>query len=69
MKEDEPMPGMAVRNGSNPDPEHPAMRRYVHGQRLYFDVARPWDQATFVIDNSDFTAPDVIRPSTTPTEH
>ena len=53
---------MAVRNGSNPDPEHPTMRRYVGGQRLYFDSARPWERATFVVDNSDFTSPIVIRP-------
>ena len=53
---------MAVRNGSNPDPEHPTMHRYVGGQRLYFEAARPWERATFVVDNSDFTAPKVIRP-------
>lgn len=53
---------MAVRNGSNPDPEHPTMRRYVGGQRLYFDAARPWERATFVVDNSDFISPKVIRP-------
>lgn len=51
---------MAVRNGSNPDPEHSSMRRYVGGQRLYFDAARPWERATFVVDNSDFTSPRVI---------
>lgn len=53
---------MAVRNGSNPDPGHPTMRRYVGGQRLYFDAARPWERATFVVDNSDFTSPKVIPP-------
>ncbi|MEJ1114246.1 uridine kinase [Paenarthrobacter sp. CCNWLY172] len=53
---------MAVRNGSNPDPEHPTMRRYVGGQRLYFAAARPWERATFVVDNSDFTSPRVISP-------
>lgn len=52
---------MAIRNGSNPDPEHPTMHRYVGGQRLYFQAARPWDRATFVVDNSDFAAPKVIR--------
>jgi uridine kinase len=59
---------MATRDGSNPDPEHPTMRRYVHGQRLYFEAARPWEQATFVIDNSDFAAPKVLRPVTAPTD-
>lgn len=53
---------MAARNGSDPDPEHPTMRRYVHGQRLYFDGARPWERATFVIDNSNFTSPVIIHP-------
>ncbi|PYI69791.1 uridine kinase [Arthrobacter livingstonensis] len=55
---------MAIRNGSNPDPEHPTMRRYVGGQRLYFQAARPWDRATFVVDNADFTSPRTIRPET-----
>lgn len=35
------------------------MRRYVGGQRLYFDAARPWERATFVVDNSDPTSPKV----------
>lgn len=60
---------MATRNGTNSDPEHPTMRRYVQGQRLYFEAACPWDRATFVIDNSNFAAPKVIRPVTTPTKH
>lgn len=53
---------MATRNGSSPDPEHPTMRRYIGGQRLYFEAIRPWERATFVVDNSDFTSPKVIRP-------
>lgn len=53
---------MAIRNGSNPDPEHPTMRRYVGGQRLYFESAHPWERATFVVDNSDFASPKIIRP-------
>lgn len=58
---------MAVRNGSSPDPEQPTMRRYVGGQRLYFEAARPWERATFVVENSDFTSPKVIRPETVST--
>ncbi|MGL3807234.1 uridine kinase [Paeniglutamicibacter sp. R2-26] len=54
---------MAIRNGSNPDPEHPSMRRYVGGQRLYFEAARPWERATYVVENSDFAAPRVIGPA------
>ena len=53
---------MAVRNGSNPDPQHPTMRRYVEGQRLYFAAALPWDRATIVVDNTDFASPKVIHP-------
>ncbi|MHA7241572.1 nucleoside/nucleotide kinase family protein [Arthrobacter sp. TMS1-12-1] len=53
---------MAIRDGSHPDPEHPTMRRYVHGQRLYFHTARPWERASFVIDNSDVTSPRLIQP-------
>lgn len=51
---------MAERNGSNPDPEHATMRRYVGGQRRYFEAAQPWKRATFVVDNSDFTAPKIM---------
>ncbi|ALV47075.1 uridine kinase [Arthrobacter alpinus] len=54
---------MAVRNGSNPDPEHPTMYRYVEGQRRYFAAVQPWSRATFVIDNTDFASPTVIRPN------
>lgn len=53
---------MAVRNGSNPDPEHPTMLRYVGGQRLYFEAARPWERATFVVDNADFASPEIVLP-------
>ena len=53
---------MAIRNGSNPDPDHPTMDRYMGGQRLYFEAARPWERATFVVDNSDVASPRIIRP-------
>lgn len=59
---------MAVRNGSNPDPVHPTMRRYVGGQRLYFAAARPWERATIVVVNTDFTSPKVIQPHMVSTE-
>lgn len=51
---------MAIRDGSNPDPEHFTMHRYVAGQRLYFEAARPWERASVIIDNSDFSTPRVI---------
>ena len=52
---------MARRDGSHVDPLHPSLRRYMGGQRLYFQAARPWDRASFVVDNSDFTAPKLMK--------
>ena len=49
---------MSIRDGGNPDPNHPSMQRYVGGQRLYFESAQPWLRATRVIDN---TYPDEAR--------
>ena len=42
---------MARRDGSHPDPDHPSMRRYVEGQRIYLAACRPRERATVVIDN------------------
>lgn len=56
---------MADRDGTSADPEHPPMRRYVEGQSLYFAVARPWECATYVVDNSDFTSPRIMAPTVT----
>lgn len=53
---------MAMRDGSHPDPEHPSMRRYVGGQRLYFENAMPWVKATRLIDNTDPEAPGLLSP-------
>lgn len=44
---------MALRDGSHPDPEHPSMRRYVEGQRIYLAECRPHERATIVLSNSD----------------
>lgn len=41
---------MAVRDGSDPDPEHPSLHRYVEGQRIYLS-RRPHERATLVIAN------------------
>ncbi|MEV7660477.1 uridine kinase [Paenarthrobacter sp. NPDC089316] len=49
---------MSIRDGGSTDPEHPSMRRYVGGQRLYFEQAQPWTRASRVIDN---TCPDKPR--------
>ena len=43
---------MAERDGTNPNPEHVGMRRYVGGQRLYFGAASPWRHADLIVDNS-----------------
>ena len=43
---------MARRDGSHPDPEHPTMRRYVEGQRIYLAACRPHERATLVLDDT-----------------
>lgn len=43
---------MAARDGSHPDPEHPSLRRYVAGQRLYLSGCDPRARATYVVDNA-----------------
>ena len=53
---------MSARDGSNPDPEHHSMRRYVGGQRLYFEQARPWTRATRIIDNTLPEQPRLMPP-------
>jgi uridine kinase len=54
---------MAERDGSHPDPEHASMRRYLFGQRIYFARARPWERASIVVDNTDFTRPRIVDAS------
>jgi uridine kinase len=44
---------MAHRDGSHHDPEHPTMRRYVEGQRIYLATCHPRERATVVLDNSN----------------
>jgi uridine kinase len=51
---------MSLRDGSNPDPEHPSMRRYVEGQRLYFRTCDPRSRADVVIDNTDVDGPRIV---------
>ncbi|MFQ4150398.1 hypothetical protein AAGW05_17220 [Arthrobacter sp. LAPM80] len=46
----------------SPKPQHATMRRYVGGQRLYFQAARPWERAAFIVDNFDFTSPKTFPP-------
>lgn len=51
---------MALRDGTPPDPDDPAMRRYVGGQRLYFADTDPAGRATVVVDNTDPDRPRFI---------
>ena len=44
---------MAVRDGCDPDPEHPANARYVGGQRLYLAAVDPRSRADVVLTLSD----------------
>lgn len=51
---------MAARDGSEADPDHPSLARYVQGQRLYFAACEPWRRATIVVDNSDLDRPRMV---------
>ncbi|HEV2886644.1 MAG TPA: hypothetical protein VGX49_07025 [Jatrophihabitans sp.] len=48
---------MAHRDGSQPDPEHPSVARYVLAQRRYLAGCRPSRRADIVIDNTVLAAP------------
>lgn len=54
---------MAHRDGTPPDPSHPAMRRYVEGQQIYLEQRAPQTTAHLLIDNSDPAAPRMLAPS------
>lgn len=54
------VPRMAARDGSPADPDHPAQRRYVDGQRLYLEECRPRHLATVVVDLTDLERPQVL---------
>jgi uridine kinase len=43
---------MAERDGSPSDPDHPSLRRYVEGQRIYLTRCDPKSRASLVIDYS-----------------
>jgi uridine kinase len=42
---------MAERDGTNPDPDDPSVRRYVEGQRIYLARCTPAQRATHVVPN------------------
>ncbi|QEW02637.1 uridine kinase [Microbacterium lushaniae] len=48
---------MAVRDGSDPDPDAPTNARYRQGQELYLREADPRRAASAIVDNSDLAAP------------
>ncbi|MGN6610812.1 MAG: uridine kinase [Angustibacter sp.] len=52
---------MAVRDGCPADPHHPANRRYLVGQQLYFAAADPESRADVVLDNRDVASPRLRR--------
>lgn len=56
---------MSVRDGSPADPSHPAMHRYVGGQKLYLAECDPAARATLVVDNTDPQKPTIISPEQT----
>lgn len=53
---------MAHRDGVPAGTVHELMRRYTEAQRIYFAVARPWERASVVVDNSDPARPRIIDP-------
>ena len=52
---------MAVRDGTDPDPGHPSVARYVGAQRIYRELVSPQDRAGMVVDNADLDRPVVWR--------
>jgi len=51
----------ARRDGSPPDVNAPENRRYVEGQRLYFQECEPKRAATVLINNDDLASPEIIE--------
>ncbi|MFE1645500.1 uridine kinase [Microbacterium sp. P01] len=48
---------MALRDGSDPDPDAPSNARYRQGQELYLREARPRYAASAIVENSDLAHP------------
>jgi uridine kinase len=51
---------MAVRDGSDPDPDAASNARYVGGQRIYLGENDPESRATLVVDNDEILAPRIV---------
>lgn len=54
------VPRAAQRDGSSPDIDANDNRRYVEGQKLYFQSCEPKRRATIVINNRDLASPEII---------
>lgn len=52
---------MATRDGTNPDPNHPSIQRYIAAQHLYTKACSPQTRATVVIENTTPEAPHFVR--------
>lgn len=52
---------MHLRDGTPPDPDAPALRRYVEGQRRYFAACDPRSRASVMLDNTDPAQPVVLQ--------
>ncbi|WP_203582257.1 uridine kinase [Microbacterium hibisci] len=51
---------MALRDGSDPDPDAPSNARYRQGQEIYLREARPRGAASVIVDNSDLGRPRIV---------
>lgn len=51
---------LALRDGSDPDPDAPSNARYRQGQEIYLNAARPREAASVVVDNVDLAHPRII---------
>lgn len=57
------VPRCGQRDGTSPDPEAAANRRYVEGQMLYLRTCDPRARATLTIDNNDLSTPVIVHTS------
>jgi uridine kinase len=51
---------MALRDGSDPDPDAPSNSRYREGQEIYLREARPREAASVIVDNADLAHPRIV---------
>lgn len=51
---------MALRDGSDPDPDAPSNVRYRQGQEIYLNESQPPEAASVVVDNTDLAHPRIV---------